>query len=62
MSAAYTFLAGKTVFVDLFCTLNSSMDNPSLQVNRYGCSTSRSFIVEDFLEDEFGQRATDEVT
>ena len=38
------------------------MDNPSLRVNRYGCSTSRSFIVEDFLEDEFGQRATDEVT
>ena len=31
-------------------------------MNRYGGRTSRTFIVEDFLEDELGQQATDEVT
>ena len=38
------------------------MENPSLRVNRQGGSTNRTFIVEDCAEDEFGQRATDEVT
>ena len=51
----YTFEAGRTVFVELFCTAKSSLDNPSIRVNRYGGHTSRTFIVEDLLEDEFGQ-------
>ena len=38
------------------------MDNPSLRVNRHGGSTSKTFIVEDYTEDEFGQWATDKVT
>ena len=37
------------------------MENPSLRLSRHG-STSRTFIVEDFTEDELGQWATDEVT
>ena len=52
----------KTVFVELFCTPKSSMENPSLRVNKYGSHTSRTFIVEDYAEDEFGQWAIDEVT
>ena len=36
--------------------------NPSLRVNRHGGSTNRTFIVENFAEDEFGQQATDEVS
>ena len=51
----YTFEAVRTVFVELFCTAKSSLDNPSLRVNRYGGHTSRTLIVEDFLEDELGQ-------
>ena len=38
------------------------MENPSLRVNRHGNHTSRTFIVKDFIEDECGQWATDEVT
>ena len=38
------------------------MDNPSLRVNGHGGSTNRTFIVENYAEDESGQRATDEVT
>ena len=52
----------QTVFVELFCAPKSSMENPSLRVNRHGGHTSRSLIAEDFIEDEFGQWATDEVT
>ena len=59
---AYTFEAVTTVFVELVCTPKSSMENPSLRVNKHGSHTSRTFIVEDFIEDEFGQWATDEVT
>ena len=59
---AYTFEAVRKVFVELFCTPKSSMENPSLRVNGHSGSTSRTFIVEDFFEDEFGQWATDEVT
>ena len=54
--------AVRTVFVELFCTPKSSMENHSLRVNKYGSHTSRNFIVKDFIEDEFGQWATDEVT
>ena len=57
---AYTFERVRAVFVELFCT--HSMDNPSLRANKHSGSTSRTFIVEDFIEDEFGQWATDEVT
>ena len=52
----------KTVFVELFCTPKSSIENPSLRVNGHGGSTSRTVIVENFAEDEFGQCAIDEVT
>ena len=48
--------------MELFCTPKSSMENPSLRVNRHGGSTSKTLIVEGYAEDEFGQRATDEVT
>ena len=54
----YTLEAVKTVFVELFCT----MENPSLRVNGQGGSTSRTFIVENYAEDEYGQWAIDEVT
>ena len=54
---AYTFEAVRTVFVELFCTPKSSMENPSLRVNGHGGSTNRTFIVEDCIEDEFGQWA-----
>ena len=43
---AYTFEAVRTVFVELFCTPKSSMDNPSLRMNRHGGSTNRTIIVE----------------
>ena len=38
------------------------MENPSLRVNGKGGSTNRTFIVDDFAEDEFGRWAIDEVT
>ena len=38
------------------------MENPPLRVSGHGGSTNRTFIVEDSVEDEFGQWATDEVT
>ena len=59
---AYTFEAATTVFVELFCTPRSSMDNLSLRVNGHDGSTNRTLIVEDYAEDEFGQWAIDEVT
>ena len=49
---AYTLEAVKTVFVELFCTPKSSMENPSLRVNGHGGSMTRSFIVEECAEDE----------
>ena len=58
----YTLEAVKTVFVELFCSPKSSMDNPSLRVSGHGGSTNRTFIAENFAEDEFGRWATDEVT
>ena len=59
---AHTFEAVKTLFVELFCTPKSSIENPSLRVGGYGSSMNRTFIVEDFDEDEFGQWPTDEAT
>ena len=59
---AYTYKAVRAVFVDLFCTPKSSMENPSFRVNKHTGSTSRTFIAEDFVEDEFGLWATDEAT
>ena len=56
---AKTLEVVKTVLKDLFCTAKSSKDNPSLRVSGHGGSTSRTFIVEDCAEDDFGQRATD---
>ena len=47
---AYTFEAVRTVFVEIFCTPKSSMENPSLRVNRHGGSTSKTFILEYFIE------------
>ena len=37
------------------------MENPSLRVSGHGGSTNRTVLVENYLEDEFGQWATDEV-
>ena len=56
----YTLHAVKTVFMDLFRTPKSSMENPSLRPSEHGGSTSRTFIVEEYSEDEYGQWATDE--
>ena len=49
---AYTFDAVQTIFVDLLCTPKSSMENHA----------NRTFIIENYAEDEYGQRATDEAT
>ena len=38
------------------------MENPSLRVSGHVNSMNRTFIVEDFTEDEFGPWAKDEVT
>ena len=59
---AYTFEAVRTVFVEMFCTPKSSMENPSFRVSGHVTSMNRTFIVEKYAEDEFGQRAKDEVT
>ena len=53
-----TFKNVMAVFVELFCTPKCSTENPSLRVNTYAGNTSRTFIVEDFIEDEFGHWAT----
>ena len=58
----YTFEAVRTVFVELFCTPKSSMENPSLRVSGHVSNMNRTFIVEDYAEDEFGQCAKDDVT
>ena len=61
-NTACTREAVKTVFVDLFSSPKSSMENPSLRVSGHGGSTNRTFIVEDYPEDEYGQWAIDEAT
>ena len=43
-------------------TPKSSMENPPLRVSGHVSSMNRTFIVEDYAEDDFGQRARDEVT
>ena len=58
----FTLEAVKTLFAELFCTPKSSMENPSLRVNGHGGSMNRTFIVENYAEDDFGQWATDEVS
>ena len=59
---AVTFDALRTTFLELFCTPKSSMENPSLCVSGHVSSMNRTFIVEDYAEDNFGQWAKDEVT
>ena len=59
---AYTFESVRTVFVELFCTPKGSMENSSLLVSVQVKNMNRTFIVEDHAEDDFGQRAKDEVT
>ena len=61
MSLFCTLEAVKTVFVELFCTPESSMENPSLRVSGHGSSMNRTFIVEECAEDEFGRWTIDEV-
>ena len=51
----YTLEAVKTGV----CGIESSMENPSLRVSGHVSSMNRAFIVDDFAEDEFGQRAED---
>ena len=60
--SAYTFEAVRRMFVQLFCTQKSSMENPSLRLSGHGSSMNRTFIVEDHAEDDFGQWAKDGVT
>ena len=50
----------KTVFVELFCTPKSSMEN--LRVSGHVSNMNRIFVVEYYAEDVFGQWAKDEVT
>ena len=52
----------RTVFVELFCTPKGLMEHPSLRVSGHVSSMNRTFIVEDYAEDDFGQWDTDEVT
>ena len=59
---AYTLESVRTVFVDLFCTSKSSMENPSLRVSGHVSSMNRTFIVEDDAEDDFVQWAKNGVT
>ena len=59
---AYTFEAVRTEFVELFSTPKNSMENPSLRVSGHVSSMNRTFIVEDYTEDDPGQWAKDEVT
>ena len=46
----------------IFCTPQSAIEISSLRVNECGSHASRTFIVEDFIEDEFGLWSTDEAT
>ena len=59
---AYTFEAARTVFVELFCAPKKLDGEFSLRVSGHVSSINRTFIVEDYAEDDFGQWATDEVT
>ena len=46
----------------IICTPKGSKENPSLRVSGHVSSMNRTFIVEDFAEDDFRQWAKDEVT
>ena len=59
---AYTFETARKVFVELFCTPKSSMEDPSLRVSGHVNSMNKTFVVEDYGEDEFAQWTKDEVT
>ena len=59
---AYSLDSVQVVFVELFCTPRSSMENSSLRVSGYGSSASKTFIVAEYPEDEYGLRAIDEST
>ena len=59
---ACTLDAVQTVFVELFCTPRSLMENSCLRVSGYGSSASKTFIVADYPEDEYGLWAIDEAT
>ena len=41
---AFTFESVRAVFVELFCTPKSSMENPSLRVSGHVSSMNRTFI------------------
>ena len=58
----YTFEAVRTTFLESICASKSSVENPSLRVSGHVSGMNRTFIVEDYAEDDFGQRAMDEVT
>ena len=58
---ACTFESVRTVFVELFCTPPSSMENLPLCVSGHVSSMNRTFIVENYAEDDFGQCAKDDV-
>ena len=59
---ALSFEAVRTEFVELFTTPKSSMEKLSLHVSGHVSSMNRTFIVEDYTEDDPGQWAKDEVT
>ena len=59
---AETFEAVRTTFLELFCTPKSSIENPSLRVSGHVSSMNRTFILEDYAEDDFGQFAKKDET
>ena len=59
---AYTLDSVQAVFVELFCLPKISMEGPSLRLSGHESSASKTFIVEDYPEDEFGLWAIDEST
>ena len=58
----YTFETKRTRFLESICAMKSSIENLSLRVSGHVSGMNRTFIVEDYAEDDFGQRAIDEVT
>ena len=59
---SYTFWSSEENISGIFeIRRKSSMENPSLLVSGHVSSLNRTFIVEDYAEDEFGQWAKDEV-
>ena len=59
---ACTLDAVQTVLLEWFCTPISLMENSCLRVSGYGSSASKTFIVADYPEDEYGLWAIDEAT